>query len=190
MSAAPESTEASSKSLQTFKNCWGCRLISGGGLILSAAYVFNAARRVMKQGAPTSMGTVAQITFAASLAAWGVVILADPVGKSQRKNPWMKSFTVDIKKETWTWQSTRTLEANAALHVCHRFYIFLVRIITVWELYIHCDYYLLCSHRKRIEQEKMLPEPLVLSSVKVMLVWSSAEQEVNTVYCIKADKNT
>ncbi|XP_015231992.1 PREDICTED: transmembrane protein 261 [Cyprinodon variegatus] len=85
MSTAPESAVASSKSTQAFKNCFGCRLISGGGLILSGAYVFHAARRVMRQGAPTSMGTVAQITFAACVAAWGLVIITDPVGKSQKK---------------------------------------------------------------------------------------------------------
>ncbi|KAI3358505.1 hypothetical protein L3Q82_014925, partial [Scortum barcoo] len=47
----------------------------------------RAARKVMRaaNGGPTSMGTVAQLTFAASLAAWGVVIIADPVGKAQRK---------------------------------------------------------------------------------------------------------
>lgn len=55
-----------SKPSQMFKSCWSCRLISGGGLILSGAYVFHAARKVMRQGGPTSMGTVAQITFAAS----------------------------------------------------------------------------------------------------------------------------
>ncbi|XP_054914827.1 distal membrane-arm assembly complex protein 1 [Poeciliopsis prolifica] len=87
MSTAPESTAAPSKSLQAFKDCWGCRAVSGGGLILSAAYVFHAARNVMKKGAPTSMGTVAQLTFAASLAAWGVVVITDPVGKSHRKTP-------------------------------------------------------------------------------------------------------
>ncbi|TDH04286.1 hypothetical protein EPR50_G00150050 [Perca flavescens] len=90
MSTAPEAPTGGadapvSKSSQMFKSCWSCRLISGGGLILSGAYVFNAARRVMRQGAPTSVGTVAQITFAASLAAWGIVIIADPVGKAQRK---------------------------------------------------------------------------------------------------------
>ncbi|KAM7373107.1 hypothetical protein PAMP_007987 [Pampus punctatissimus] len=73
------------KSSETFKSCWSCRLISGGGLVLSGAYVFNAARKVIRQGGPTSMGTVAQITFAACLAAWGVVIITDPVGKAQRK---------------------------------------------------------------------------------------------------------
>lgn len=75
--------------------------------------MFSAARKVMRQGGPTSMGTVAQITFAASkcsttvslltytrslesiqtiifgppgLAAWGLVVIADPVGKAQRKS--------------------------------------------------------------------------------------------------------
>uniref|UniRef100_A0A7N8WQB5 Distal membrane-arm assembly complex protein 1-like domain-containing protein n=1 Tax=Mastacembelus armatus TaxID=205130 RepID=A0A7N8WQB5_9TELE len=73
------------KPSQVFKNCWSCRIISGGGMILSGAYVFNAARKVMRLGGPTSMGTIAQVTFAASLAAWGIVIIADPVGKSWRK---------------------------------------------------------------------------------------------------------
>lgn len=51
---------------QMFKSCWSCRVLSGGGLILAGAYVFSAARKVMRRGGPTSMGTVAQITFAAS----------------------------------------------------------------------------------------------------------------------------
>ncbi|CAL1589957.1 unnamed protein product [Knipowitschia caucasica] len=68
-----------------FKGCLSCRLLSGGALVLSGAYVFNEARKVMKRGGPTSIGTVAQITFAASIAAWGLVVLTDPVGKSQRK---------------------------------------------------------------------------------------------------------
>lgn len=73
MSTAPGAAAAGSRSadvpsptrVQRFQNCWSCRVVSGGGLILSAAYVFHAARRVMKQGGMTSMGTVAQITFAA-----------------------------------------------------------------------------------------------------------------------------
>ncbi|KAK2921188.1 hypothetical protein Q8A73_000673 [Channa argus] len=95
MSSPPEAPAGGAdssvlKPSQLFKSCWSCRVISGGGLILSGAYVFNAARKVMRQGGPTSMGTVAQVTFAASLAAWGIVIIADPVGKSQRKT-WLKS---------------------------------------------------------------------------------------------------
>uniref|UniRef100_A0A3Q3XIZ9 Distal membrane-arm assembly complex protein 1-like domain-containing protein n=1 Tax=Mola mola TaxID=94237 RepID=A0A3Q3XIZ9_MOLML len=90
MSTAPEAPAGGAEAVvskpgQMFRSCWSCRLLSGGGLILSGAYVFNAARKVMRQGAPTSMGTVAQITFAASLAAWGIVVIADPVGKAQRK---------------------------------------------------------------------------------------------------------
>ncbi|KAL4660003.1 distal membrane-arm assembly complex protein 1 [Arapaima gigas] len=68
-----------------FGDCWGCRLLSGGGLLLSGGYVFHAARRVMRQGGPTSMGTVAQIVFAAGLASWGIVLITDPVGKATRK---------------------------------------------------------------------------------------------------------
>ncbi|XP_034561411.1 distal membrane-arm assembly complex protein 1 [Notolabrus celidotus] len=85
MSTAPEAPPGESKTRQMMKNCWSCRLISGGGLILSGAYVFHSARRVMQQGTLMSMGTVAQITFAASLAAWGLVIIADPLGKAQKK---------------------------------------------------------------------------------------------------------
>uniref|UniRef100_A0A3B4XKB0 Distal membrane-arm assembly complex protein 1-like domain-containing protein n=1 Tax=Seriola lalandi dorsalis TaxID=1841481 RepID=A0A3B4XKB0_SERLL len=90
MSTVPEAPTGGagdpvSKPSQMFKGCWSCRLISGGGLILSGAYVFMAARKVMGRGGPTSMGTVAQITFAASLAAWGIVVIADPVGKAQKK---------------------------------------------------------------------------------------------------------
>lgn len=70
MSTAPGAAAAGSDvpsptPVQRLQNCWSCRVVSGGGLILSGAYVFHAARRVMKQGGMTSMGTVAQITFAA-----------------------------------------------------------------------------------------------------------------------------
>uniref|UniRef100_A0A3Q3DWS4 Distal membrane-arm assembly complex protein 1-like domain-containing protein n=1 Tax=Hippocampus comes TaxID=109280 RepID=A0A3Q3DWS4_HIPCM len=83
--APPGDDVPMSKSMQTFKSCWSCRLICGSGLILSGLYAFNAARRVMRLGGPTSMGTVAQITFATSLAAWGAVVIVDPVGKARRK---------------------------------------------------------------------------------------------------------
>ncbi|XP_041094057.1 distal membrane-arm assembly complex protein 1 [Polyodon spathula] len=68
-----------------FRSCWGCRVTCGAGLLLSGGYVFMAARSVLKKGGPARVGTVAQIFFSACLASWGVVILADPVGKSQRK---------------------------------------------------------------------------------------------------------
>lgn len=81
--ADPHSPEPKPRPL--FGGCWSCRLLSGGALILSGAYVFNEARKVMRKGGPTSMGTVAQLTFALSLAAWGTVIIVDPVGKAERK---------------------------------------------------------------------------------------------------------
>lgn len=69
--AAPEASTGGenapvSKTSQMMKNCWSCRIVSGGGLIAAGAYVFQAARKVMRLGGPTSVGTVAQITFAAS----------------------------------------------------------------------------------------------------------------------------
>lgn len=56
-----------------FGGCWSCRVLSGGGLLLSAAYVYMGARRTMRLGGPTSMGTVAQIAFSAgdvSIRSW------------------------------------------------------------------------------------------------------------------------
>ncbi|XP_058876744.1 distal membrane-arm assembly complex protein 1-like [Acipenser ruthenus] len=68
-----------------FSGCWGCRVTCGAGLLCAGGYVFMAARTVLKRGGPARVGTVAQIFFSACLASWGIVILADPVGKSQRK---------------------------------------------------------------------------------------------------------
>lgn len=48
-----------------FGGCWSCRVLSGGGLLLCAAYVYMGVRKTMRYGGPTSMGTVAQITFSA-----------------------------------------------------------------------------------------------------------------------------
>ncbi|KAI7793213.1 distal membrane-arm assembly complex protein 1 [Triplophysa rosa] len=88
-SAPPSSTEqlspVKSEAQQLFGNCWSCRLVSGGGLLAAAAYVYMQARKTMRLGGPTSLGTVAQIAFAAGLASWGVVVIADPVGKATKK---------------------------------------------------------------------------------------------------------
>lgn len=80
---SPVPSEATKK--QLFGNCWSCRLLSGGGLFAAGGYVFMQARNVMRLGGPTSMGTIAQIVFAAGLASWGIVVLTDPVGKATRK---------------------------------------------------------------------------------------------------------
>lgn len=83
-SASPSATQSPSLA-RKFGDCWGCRILSGSGLLISAGYVFFAARRGMRQAGPTSVGTVFQIAFAASLAAWAVVVIADPVGKAKGK---------------------------------------------------------------------------------------------------------
>ncbi|KAK7120559.1 hypothetical protein R3I94_020530 [Phoxinus phoxinus] len=67
------------------ENCWSCRILSGGGLLVSGGYVFMQAQKFKHLGGPPSMGTVAQIVFAAGLASWGIVLIADPVGKKTRK---------------------------------------------------------------------------------------------------------
>uniref|UniRef100_A0A672YBU1 Distal membrane-arm assembly complex protein 1-like domain-containing protein n=1 Tax=Sphaeramia orbicularis TaxID=375764 RepID=A0A672YBU1_9TELE len=82
---APGSGSPGARIQLRFKNCWSCRLIPGGGLILCGAYVFNASRRMIGKGGPPTIGTVLQITFATSLAAWGIVVIADPVRKAQKK---------------------------------------------------------------------------------------------------------
>ncbi|XP_053575920.1 distal membrane-arm assembly complex protein 1 [Bombina bombina] len=69
-----------------FGNCWSCRVLCGSGLIGAGGYVYMAARKGVQRGGPTSMGTVAQIVFALSIAAWGITILVDPVGKAKRKD--------------------------------------------------------------------------------------------------------
>ncbi|KAK0146029.1 Distal membrane-arm assembly complex protein 1 [Merluccius polli] len=79
MSTAPESVSG-------FRSCWSCRLLTGGGLMAAGFYVFRAARVTMRVGAPPTIGLAAQLTFAASLAAWGVVVIADPVGKATKKS--------------------------------------------------------------------------------------------------------
>uniref|UniRef100_UPI00398F41CA distal membrane-arm assembly complex protein 1-like isoform X2 n=1 Tax=Pristiophorus japonicus TaxID=55135 RepID=UPI00398F41CA len=80
-----EEAAAAAAPAQLFKDCWGCRAVSGGGLIGAGGYVLAAARRVMQRGAPPGLGAVAQIVFGLGLASWGVVILVDPVGKSHPK---------------------------------------------------------------------------------------------------------
>ncbi|OCT84123.1 distal membrane-arm assembly complex protein 1 [Xenopus laevis] len=67
-----------------FGQCWSCRILGGTGLIGSGAYVYSIARSTMKRGGPVGMGTVAQISFAMALLAWGVTIIVDPVGKAKR----------------------------------------------------------------------------------------------------------
>lgn len=55
-----------------FGGCWSCRVLSGGGLLLAAAYVYMGARKTMRLG-HASMGVAAQIAFSAgdvSISSW------------------------------------------------------------------------------------------------------------------------
>ncbi|CAN8177791.1 unnamed protein product [Coccothraustes coccothraustes] len=70
-----------------FGGCWSCRLLSGAGLLMAAVWVYQGPRNAMRKGISPSMGAIAQITFAAGLAGWAIVILADPVGRWQRREP-------------------------------------------------------------------------------------------------------
>lgn len=83
----PEPGPGSASPRPLFGGCWSCRLLSGAALLMAAVWVYQGPRSVMKKGIPPSMGAIAQITFAAGLGAWGIVILADPVGRRHRRDP-------------------------------------------------------------------------------------------------------
>ncbi|TRZ09925.1 hypothetical protein HGM15179_017184 [Zosterops borbonicus] len=70
-----------------FGGCWSCRFLSGAGLLMAAVWVYQGPRNLMRKGIPPSMGAIAQMCFAAGLGAWGIVILADPVGTWRRREP-------------------------------------------------------------------------------------------------------
>ncbi|XP_059811293.1 distal membrane-arm assembly complex protein 1 [Hypanus sabinus] len=83
--AAPGTSEAAAPARRSFRDCWGCRVVCGGGLVAASGYVYASARRVLQKGGPTQMGTVGQIVFALSLLSLGLVVIADPVDKSHPK---------------------------------------------------------------------------------------------------------
>uniref|UniRef100_A0A8C5WKT9 Distal membrane-arm assembly complex protein 1-like domain-containing protein n=1 Tax=Leptobrachium leishanense TaxID=445787 RepID=A0A8C5WKT9_9ANUR len=56
--------QSSSARFQAFRDCWSCRLLSGGGLIAAGGYAYLQSRQRMKMSSPTSMGNVVQIVFA------------------------------------------------------------------------------------------------------------------------------
>ncbi|XP_039584895.1 distal membrane-arm assembly complex protein 1 isoform X2 [Passer montanus] len=85
--AAPLPGPAAGSPRPLFGGCWSCRLLSGAGLLMAAVWVYQGPRRAMRKGVPPSMGAIAQITFAAGLAGWAIVILADPVGRRPRREP-------------------------------------------------------------------------------------------------------
>ncbi|XP_074861516.1 distal membrane-arm assembly complex protein 1 [Carettochelys insculpta] len=66
-----------------FRDCWSCRILSGSALIGAAFWVYQAPRRHLARGFAPTPWTIFQLSFAVSLACWGVVILADP-GERQK----------------------------------------------------------------------------------------------------------
>nr|XP_021386788.1 distal membrane-arm assembly complex protein 1 [Lonchura striata domestica] len=82
-----EPAEAPPEARPLFGGCWSCRLLSGAGLLLAALWVYRGPRGALRSGAPPSMAAIAQITLAAGLGAWAIVILADPVGRRRRPEP-------------------------------------------------------------------------------------------------------
>ncbi|XP_035170074.1 distal membrane-arm assembly complex protein 1 [Oxyura jamaicensis] len=67
--------------------CWSCRVLGGLGLLAAGLWIYRGPRAVLRRGVAPNMADIAQITAAISVAAWGVVILVDPVGKQKRKEP-------------------------------------------------------------------------------------------------------
>ncbi|KAG8437908.1 hypothetical protein GDO86_008558 [Hymenochirus boettgeri] len=80
------STESTTPQNSLLRQCWSCRVIGGTGLLAAAGYVYSIARSNMRKGGPIGMGTVAQISFAMVILAWGVTVIVDPVGKAKRKD--------------------------------------------------------------------------------------------------------
>ncbi|XP_056322987.1 distal membrane-arm assembly complex protein 1-like [Danio aesculapii] len=65
-------------------DCWSCRLLSGGGLTAAGIYVFAQVHR-RNLGKPPTVSAVLQMMFATGLSAWGIVLIADPVGRITSK---------------------------------------------------------------------------------------------------------
>ncbi|XP_053824074.1 distal membrane-arm assembly complex protein 1 [Vidua chalybeata] len=83
--AAPGPGAASPR--EELGGCWSCRLLSGAGLLMAAVWLYQGPRSAMRNGIPPSTSAIAQITLAAALGAWAIVVLADPVGRRRRREP-------------------------------------------------------------------------------------------------------
>ncbi|XP_032871283.1 distal membrane-arm assembly complex protein 1 [Amblyraja radiata] len=70
---------------QMLRECWGCRVLCGGGLMAAAAWIYASARGATQRQSPPGMGTVGQMVFALGLLSFGLVVLVDPVNKSRPK---------------------------------------------------------------------------------------------------------
>nr|XP_006118288.1 distal membrane-arm assembly complex protein 1 [Pelodiscus sinensis] len=84
MSRPPEPRQdAAPPSKLPFGSCWSCRILSGSALVGAGFWVYLGARRVLSRGYAPSPWNIVQLTFAVSLACWGIVIIVDPVGKKK-----------------------------------------------------------------------------------------------------------
>ncbi|XP_069750173.1 distal membrane-arm assembly complex protein 1-like [Narcine bancroftii] len=84
--AVPGKDDAAAQPPPLFGDCWGCRLVCGGGLVGAGGYVYASARKVMQKGAVPGMGTISQMVFALGLVSLGLVIMVDPVNKCHPKH--------------------------------------------------------------------------------------------------------
>ncbi|XP_038267346.1 distal membrane-arm assembly complex protein 1 [Dermochelys coriacea] len=82
--ALEESKAAAPPPKPLFGSCWGCRILSGSALIGAGYWVYLGPRKVISRGFAPSPWNIVQLSFAVSLACWGVVILVDPVGKQKK----------------------------------------------------------------------------------------------------------
>lgn len=63
LSKSPEVAPADPRK-PLFGSCWGCRILSGLGLIGSGIWVYLGPRKVMQQKIPPNMWHITQMTFA------------------------------------------------------------------------------------------------------------------------------
>ncbi|XP_063554800.1 distal membrane-arm assembly complex protein 1-like [Gorilla gorilla gorilla] len=64
------------------KTCWSCHVLSGLRLMGAGGYVYWVARKPMKMGYPPGPWTIMKMVMGLSIAAWGIIVMADPKGKA------------------------------------------------------------------------------------------------------------
>uniref|UniRef100_A0A452I5T7 Distal membrane-arm assembly complex protein 1-like domain-containing protein n=1 Tax=Gopherus agassizii TaxID=38772 RepID=A0A452I5T7_9SAUR len=82
--ALEQGKEAAPPPKPLFGSCWSCRILSGSALIGAGYWVYLGPRRIMSRGNAPSAWNIVQLSFAVSLVCWGIVILADPVGRQKK----------------------------------------------------------------------------------------------------------
>ncbi|XP_032655125.1 distal membrane-arm assembly complex protein 1 [Chelonoidis abingdonii] len=82
--ALEQGKEAAPPPKPLFGRCWSCRILSGSALMGAGVWIYLGPRRILSRGHAPSAWNIFQLSFAASVFCWGVVILADPVGKQKK----------------------------------------------------------------------------------------------------------